>query len=86
MQSIDTMRASRRNLLKGAGLTALTTTLPVGVSMAQGTPPAPAAAPPAAAPPAAPKVLEMEGWGMFGRRQAATPEELAQLDAQRAGS
>ena len=31
------------------------------------------------------KVLEMEGWGMFGRRQPATPEELAQLDAQRVG-
>lgn len=32
------------------------------------------------------KVFEMEGWGMFGRRQPATPEELAQLDAQRAAS
>jgi acyl dehydratase len=31
------------------------------------------------------KVLEMEGWGMFGRRQPATAEELAQIDAQRAG-
>lgn len=32
------------------------------------------------------KVFEMEGWGMFGRRAPATAEELAQLDAQRAGS
>ena len=31
------------------------------------------------------KVLEMEGWGMFGRRHLATAAELAQLDAQRAG-
>ncbi|HEV7912992.1 MAG TPA: MaoC family dehydratase [Albitalea sp.] len=31
------------------------------------------------------KVMQMEGWGMFGRRQPATTEELAQLDAQRAG-
>ncbi|MDB5861684.1 MAG: hypothetical protein JWQ76_5373 [Ramlibacter sp.] len=31
------------------------------------------------------KVLEMEGYGMFGRRHPATTEELAQLDAQRAG-
>jgi hypothetical protein len=30
-------------------------------------------------------VMQMEGWGMFGRRQPATPEELAQLDAERAG-
>lgn len=30
------------------------------------------------------KVLEMEGYGMFGRRHPATPEELARLDAQRA--
>jgi acyl dehydratase len=31
------------------------------------------------------KVMQMEGWGMFGRRQPATTEELAQLDAERAG-
>ena len=31
------------------------------------------------------KVLEMEGWGMFGRRHLATANELAQMDAQRAG-
>lgn len=30
------------------------------------------------------KVLEMEGWGMFGRRAPATPEELAAYEAQRA--
>ncbi|HET6827194.1 MAG TPA: MaoC family dehydratase [Ramlibacter sp.] len=29
------------------------------------------------------KVLEMEGYGMFGRRHPATPEEIAQLDAER---
>lgn len=29
------------------------------------------------------KVLEMEGWGMFRRRTPATPEEIAQLDAER---
>jgi acyl dehydratase len=29
------------------------------------------------------KVLEMEGYGMFGRRQPATPEELAAMDAGR---
>jgi acyl dehydratase len=29
------------------------------------------------------KVLEMEGYGMFRRRENATPEELARLDAQR---
>jgi acyl dehydratase len=29
------------------------------------------------------KVLEMEGYGMFRRREPATAEELAQLDAQR---
>lgn len=29
------------------------------------------------------KVLEMEGYGMFGRREPATPEELAQIDAER---
>jgi acyl dehydratase len=29
------------------------------------------------------QVLEMEGYGMFGRRDPATPEELARLDAQR---
>jgi acyl dehydratase len=29
------------------------------------------------------KVLEMEGYGFFGRRHPATPQELAQLDAQR---
>ena len=27
------------------------------------------------------KVMQMEGWGMFRRRQPATPEELAQLEA-----
>ena len=27
------------------------------------------------------KVLHMEGWGMFRRRQPATPEEIARLDA-----
>jgi acyl dehydratase len=32
------------------------------------------------------KVLQMEGWGMFGRRNAATPEEIAQLDAAAAKS
>jgi acyl dehydratase len=31
------------------------------------------------------KVLEMEGYGMFRRREAATPEELARIDAERAG-
>jgi acyl dehydratase len=31
------------------------------------------------------KVMQMEGWGMFGRRHPATAEELAQIDAQRAG-
>lgn len=30
------------------------------------------------------KVLEMEGYGMFGRRHPATPEELARLEAQAA--
>lgn len=30
-------------------------------------------------------VLEMEGYGFFGRRQAASAEELAEIDAQRAG-
>lgn len=30
------------------------------------------------------KVFEMEGWGMFGRREAATAEELARFEAQRA--
>ena len=30
------------------------------------------------------KVMEMEGWGMFGRRAPADAEELARLDAQRA--
>ena len=29
------------------------------------------------------KVLEMEGYGMFRRRQPATPEELARTEAQR---
>ena len=29
------------------------------------------------------KVLHMEGWGMFRRREAATPEEIARLDAER---
>ena len=32
------------------------------------------------------KVMEMEGYGFFGRREPATPEELARLDAQRAGT
>lgn len=32
------------------------------------------------------KVLEMEGWGMFGRRAPATPEELARYEAERAAS
>lgn len=32
------------------------------------------------------QVLEMEGYGMFGRRHPATPEELAALDAQRGGA
>ncbi|MDB5873024.1 MAG: hypothetical protein JWQ07_2466 [Ramlibacter sp.] len=27
------------------------------------------------------KVLQMEGYGMFGRRQPATPEEIARLEA-----
>jgi acyl dehydratase len=31
-------------------------------------------------------VLEMEGYGMFGRRHRATAEELARIDAERAGS
>ena len=31
------------------------------------------------------KVMEMEGYGFFGRREPATPEELARIDAQRAG-
>ena len=30
------------------------------------------------------KVFEMEGWGMFGRRAPATPEEMAAFEAQRA--
>jgi acyl dehydratase len=29
------------------------------------------------------QVLSMEGWGMFGRRHPATPEELARYEAQR---
>jgi acyl dehydratase len=29
------------------------------------------------------QVLLMEGWGMFGRRQPATPQELARYEAQR---
>ena len=32
------------------------------------------------------KVLEMEGWGMFGRRAPATPDELAAYEAQRSGA
>jgi acyl dehydratase len=32
------------------------------------------------------KVMEMEGYGFFGRRQPATTEELARIDAQRAGT
>jgi acyl dehydratase len=32
------------------------------------------------------KVLEMEGYGFFGRRHPAAAEELAQLDAQRAAA
>ena len=28
------------------------------------------------------KVLEMEGYGMFGRRTPATPEEIARIDAE----
>jgi acyl dehydratase len=32
------------------------------------------------------KVFEMEGWGMFGRRTPATPDELAQSDTQRAAA
>ena len=31
------------------------------------------------------KVMQMQGWGMFGRREPATPDELAQLDTGRAG-
>ena len=31
-------------------------------------------------------VLEMEGYGMFGRRHPATPEELARVDAERASA
>ena len=31
-------------------------------------------------------VMTMQGWGMFGRRAPATPQELAQLEAQRAAS
>ena len=30
------------------------------------------------------RVMEMEGYGFFGRRARATPEELARIDAQRA--
>ena len=30
------------------------------------------------------QVLQMEGYGMFGRRQPATAEELARIDAERA--
>ena len=32
------------------------------------------------------KVLEMDGYGFFGRRHPATPEELARMDAQRAAA
>ena len=32
------------------------------------------------------KVMEMEGYGFFGRREPATPEELARIDAQRANA
>jgi acyl dehydratase len=32
------------------------------------------------------KVLEMDGYGFFGRRHPATPEELARMDAARSGS
>jgi hypothetical protein len=31
-------------------------------------------------------VLEMDGYGFFGRRHPATPEELARMDAARSGS
>jgi acyl dehydratase len=31
------------------------------------------------------KVLEMDGYGFFGRRHPATPEELAALDTERTG-
>lgn len=31
------------------------------------------------------QVLQMEGWGMFGRRHPATPQELAQYEATRGG-
>jgi hypothetical protein len=30
--------------------------------------------------------MEMEGYGFFGRRESATAEELARIDAQRAGA
>ncbi|HVZ43873.1 MAG TPA: MaoC family dehydratase [Ramlibacter sp.] len=32
------------------------------------------------------KVMQMEGFGMFGRRHAATAEELARIDAERSAS
>ena len=32
------------------------------------------------------KVMQMEGYGFFGRREPATPEELARIDAQRAAA
>jgi len=32
------------------------------------------------------KVLEMEGYGMFGRRHPATPEEIARIEAERGKS
>jgi acyl dehydratase len=32
------------------------------------------------------KVMEMEGYGFFGRREPASAEELQRIDAQRAGA
>ena len=52
-------KASRRNVLKGVGMAAVSASLaPAGAALAQGT--APAAAPPASAP-KGPKLLEMDG-------------------------
>jgi DMSO/TMAO reductase YedYZ molybdopterin-dependent catalytic subunit len=78
MPKSETLKASRRNLLKGVGIATVGVSLaPAGVALAQGTPSAPAAK--------GPKLLEMEGKAkliVLGDKplNAETPAEMTDDD------
>ena len=83
MQDEGTKMASRRNVLKGAGMATIGATLPLGGVLAQNAPSnAPASGAPAAAA-KAPKLLEMDGkakLAVLGDRPLVAETQAALMD------